>query len=265
MEAADTAAVEAVVARYRDEPSDRELEVRLGRYVNGRFIAGVEREEFDRLVADFEASPQLQAEEGWSEVLDYHYSNRDCKTRTRVSFDAQDMQLRTEHISKKTVADVVMKHTGGETTAYRVSFARETPVAAPEVCIPSFVRIKQRRRFRDVRQGRLVWLYEASKTWSAASRSAVEHAQHMLPPVYEVECELVDEGGTYGSANSAARVAKSIVLKAQLLAGEGGADAAFRAVVRDPSATAAAASTGANRASKCFAPPVVVTRPPRAC
>ena len=58
----------------------------------------------------------------------------------------------------------------------RVACALETPVTSPpDVCVPTHVRIKQRRVFRDVRDGAVVWSYELSKTWSASSRSVVEH------------------------------------------------------------------------------------------
>ena len=60
---------------------------------------------------------------------------------------------------------------------------------------------------------------ELSKTWSANSRSAVEHAQHMVAPVYEVECELVDENGSYMAANTDVKIARSILMKSQLLLG----------------------------------------------
>ena len=100
------------------------------------------------------------------------------------------------------------------------------------MCIPSYVRIKQRRRFKDVRQGRVTWL-RVSKTWSASSRSAVEHAQHMVPPVYEVECELVDEGGEYMQDRSDETISKSILMKSQLLLGEDSEDVMFTAVKRE--------------------------------
>ena len=100
------------------------------------------------------------------------------------------------------------------------------------MCVPSFVRIKQRKTFRDVRDNKTVWIYELSKTWSACSRSAVEHAQHMFPPVYEVECELVDEDGSYSSIHKDSHIAMSVLLKAQLLMGEEGDDVVFNAVSR---------------------------------
>ena len=71
-----------------------------------------------------------------------------------------------------------------------------------------------------MRGGRVVWSYELSRTWSAPSRTAVEHLQHEQEPVYEVECELVDEGGAYLAAHTDEAVARSLLLKAHLLLGE---------------------------------------------
>ena len=97
----------------------------------------------------------------------------------------------------------------------------EVPVPnPPSSCLPSHVRVQQRRSFRDVRDGKVIWSYELSKTWSGSSRSGVEQKQHVCEPTYEVECELVDEGGAYASATGEERVAASLLAKAKLLMGE---------------------------------------------
>ena len=76
----------------------------------------------------------------------------------------------------------------------RVACATEVAEAhPPSTCVPTHVRVKQRRRFEDVRVGKVVWAYELSKVWSKSSSSVVEHLQPRAT-VYEVECELVDEG-----------------------------------------------------------------------
>ncbi|OUU55346.1 MAG: hypothetical protein CBC12_00580 [Candidatus Puniceispirillum sp. TMED52] len=226
--------VSEVVSDFRKKKKNGELEIRIGKYINGKFIPGVERHEFDQLITDMQSAPTLEGEETWSEVLDYHYNTRDVKTRTRVTFDSENMNVKTEHITKVTENECVLEHSSEDENAFRVSFASETPVNdPPNVCIPSYVRIKQRRRFKDVREGNLVWCYELSKTWSANSRSAVEHAQHMVAPVYEVECELVDENGSYMSANTDVKIARSILMKSQLLLGEEQDDVTFNPVQRE--------------------------------
>lgn len=226
-----------IVSKYRSQTKHGELEVRIGRFKNGKFMPGIERSEFDQLVSDFQSSSSLQGDETWTEVLDYYYTCRNVKTRTRVLFDSESMDVRAEHINKVTQSECVMNHVNdGEDIAFKLSFSIETPITdPPNVCIPTYVRIKQRRRFKDIREGKLIWCYELSKTWSANSRSAVEHAQHMSPPIYEVECELVDEERTYMKERCDEKVAMSFLMKSQLLLGEGSEDFMFVPVNREES------------------------------
>jgi hypothetical protein len=235
MENSSVGCVSSIVSEFRKKKKHGELEIRIGKYTNGKFVPGVERREFDQLVVDMQSAPTLEGEETWSEVLDYHYNTRNVKTRTRVTFDSENMKVKTEHITKVTETECVLGHTTGEgESAFRVSFASETPVNdPPNVCIPTYVRIKQRRCFKDIREGNLVWCYELSKTWSANSRSAVEHAQHMVAPVYEVECELVDENGTYMSDKTDENIARSMLMKSHLLLGEEQDEVVFNPVERE--------------------------------
>lgn len=219
--------VRGIVREFRAHHENGELEVRMGNYLDGKFVPGIERHEFEQLLLDMQNAPTLQGDENWTEHVDYHYTTRgNIRTRTRVTFDSSTMTMHPEHVCKTTKQECLLHHIGGgETMAYRVSLATEVPVIdPPSVCVPTFVRIQQRRRFRDLRDGNLVWSYELSKTWSASSRSAVEHTQHVSPPVYEVECELVDENKSYLHDNDDERVAKSILMKSQVLLGEDGDD-----------------------------------------
>ena len=230
--AADVLGALARLVRLRREggpAQPRELEIRLGRD-GGRegggassFRPGVAREDFEQLERDMEESAELRAEDRYTELVDYHYTaRRNERVRTRVTFDAERMELGREHVRKDALATALVRSSDeGCAECCRVACAREDPVAhPPEVCLPTNVRVKQRRRFLDVREGRVVWSYELSRTWSAPSRSAVEHLQHVQVPTYEVECELVDEGGAYLAAHSDEAVARSLLLKAHLLLGE---------------------------------------------
>jgi hypothetical protein len=211
------------VARFRASKAEAELEIRMGTYDGGRFEAGVPRDVFEQLEEDLRTA-LADADDGFTEVVDYHYATKQGPVRTRVTFDAQHMQLSTEHIVKRARDKVVLRGGGCEESgdAVRVAWSTETPLAQlpTGACVPTHVRIKQRRVFRDVRDGHVVWSYELSKTWSAGSRSAVEHLQHLQPPVYEVECELVDAGGHYLATHTDEQVAASLALKAQLLLAE---------------------------------------------
>jgi hypothetical protein len=216
------AALTALVAARRAAPGRTELELRLGRHDGERFAPGVPRGVFEQLEADLEAAPQLEADEGWAETVDYHYATaRGERARTRVGFDTRTMQTTTEHVVKERAESAVLRRADGH-EACRVACAVEAPLAdPPTTCVPTFVRVKQRRSFRDRREGgAVVWRYDLSRTWAAPSRTAVEHAQLMAPPTYEIECELVDEKGAYLAARTDAQVAASLRLKAALLLGE---------------------------------------------
>ena len=215
------------VADFRAQPREHaELELRLGSYDDSRFCAGVPRDVFEQLLAELVDTAELVADEGWTEMVDYHYTTaRNERVRSRVTFDSQRMEMDSEHVAKQSKGSVVFQRSdrveASDQEACRVAWASESPLGAPPaVCVPTHVRIKQRRAFRDVRDGAVVWSYELSKTWSANSRSAVEQLQHLSPPVYEVECELVDEAGTYMATRTDAEVAESLLLKAKMLMGD---------------------------------------------
>ena len=202
-----------------------EIEVRLGKIVKNRFVPGVSKEEFDKLLGELLSCKTLVGEEGWKEVVDYHYTLKESRVRTRVTFDSQTMTVQTDHVCKEQRSDLVLSLETDRECAFKIAVSNEIPVTStPTMCVPTTVRIKQRKIFRDVREGKTVWSYELSKTWSACSRSAVEHAQMLNPPTYEVECELVDEEGAYLDSHSDTHVAKSFLLKSQLLLGEEGGE-----------------------------------------
>lgn len=215
------------VGDFRKQPRGHaELELRLGSYADGRFSAGVPRDVFDQLLADLIDTPELVAQEGWTEMIDYHYTtSRNERVRSRVTFDSQRIDMAKEHVAKHSKGNVIFRRAedtdGSNHEACRVAWALELPLHnPPSVCVPTHVRIKQRRVFQDVRDGAIVWSYELSKTWSANSRSAVEQLQHLSPPVYEVECELVDANGTYLKTHDDEEVAESLLLKSKVLMGE---------------------------------------------
>lgn len=203
-----------------------ELELRLGHVDgSGKFIAGVSKCVFDQLEQDMKESPSLKADEKWTEIIDYHFTTPDKQPiRTRVMFHAGDMSMHKTHITKKTLQNVMVKRLEDENgERCRIALCRETPVdfsSLPGTCIPTFVRVKQRKCFRDVRNDKVVWSYELAKCWSASNRSSVEHMQHLSEPVYEVECELIDEAKGYSAEHSIDRIVESLMVKSHLLLGE---------------------------------------------
>lgn len=224
MEASDLVAeLRACVAAFRAEGgAERELEIRLGQRTASGFTAGVQSAVFAQLECDFLDESNLVADPGWTEVVDYFYTlGTGAQVRTRVVCDTETMTMRTEHVEKFTRSSLVVARGDDPGDACRVETCVERAVATPpEATLVNYVRIKQRRCFRDSRYGGRVWRYELNKTWSGVTRSAVEHAQRHTPPCYEVECELVDADGTYLPARADADVAASLRCKMQMLLGD---------------------------------------------
>lgn len=216
--------IQELVNAFRSLPDGKkELEMRLGVWEDGQFRAGVSRETFEDLQKDLMSLNHLESEDKWTEIVDYHYSTADgSSARTRVMNDIQSLTMITEHTNKDNVCSSVFQHENscnGETC--RIAVSSEIPLTSvPEHCMPTYVRIKQRKRFVDVRGGREVWSYELSKTWAGSTRTAVEKMQHLAEPQYEVECELVDVGGVYMADRTTSTVAESICLKATNLLGQ---------------------------------------------
>ena len=218
-------ALTSLVRRSRADPN-AEVEVRLGTHRNRHFHPGVSRDVFEQLEKDLIESA-LVPDPSWTELVDYHYTTKRARNvRTRVEFDSDEMEVGQTHIVKTRGASVLLSPTEAPGDACRVAYSIETPLEdPPATCLPTFVRVKQRRCFADVREGHVIWSYELSKTWSGASRSVVEHMQHNSEPTYEVECELVDAERTYRGTRSDEEVASSLLLKATMLVGcEGTAD-----------------------------------------
>lgn len=212
---------EDLVRRFRESPTDTELELRLGVSDEERFKAGVSREVFEQLHLELTESGELESDRHWCELVDYHYTMPNGqKVRTRVTYDANCMVLYKTHTVKSPKSHVLIRRCD-DTDSCRLAWSLETPLKDPPPvsCIPTYVRVKQRKVFRDRRNGFVVWSYELSKTWAANSRSAVEHLQHVAEPVYEVECELVDESGAYLAAHTDEYVAKSLLMKSNALLG----------------------------------------------
>lgn len=211
-----------LVRRARGLPaSERELEIRLGRTGDDAFAPGVTKSAFDALERDFLALP-LVTTNRWEEVVDFFHTHRtEGKVRTRVRYNTTDLRIEKEHIAKETIASLTVARSDDPQEGGRIAAARERQIHNVEpACLPTHVRIKQRKTFADVREGRVVWAYELSKTWSGRTRNAAEHVQMHGEPVYEVECELVDEEGAYLSRTDDHTAALSLLMKASILLGD---------------------------------------------
>ena len=199
-----------------------ELEFRLGSFdaTTGELSSGVSRETFEQLERDM--TDVLTSDRVWEEIVDYYYLNDAGETlRTRVSFDNRTMSMGRTHIKKETCMNMMVVRNDDPSDACRVACSVEHPVSdLPMSTIVKYVRVKQQKKFVDVRDGHVLWNFELSKTWSASSRDTVEYLQHNSEPRYEIECELIDESGAYMSQRSDKEIAASILMKVKMLLGE---------------------------------------------
>ena len=212
--------LDMIGSHRRSQPSESEVEIRLGSLQEGgRFVPGVSKEIFYQLERDFTAT--LETDDRWFEIVDYHYlDKRDEPIRTRVEYNTENIELKREHICKRTNNIIVFQTADCGDEVCKVTQCAEIPILDPPwSCMPTHVRIKQRKQFHDIRCGRIVWTYELSKTWSANTRGCVEHLQTTTEPVYEVECELVDIERHYTNENTDMYIANSIIAKSKLLMG----------------------------------------------
>lgn len=206
------------------EEGEAELEVRLGTLTSDdRFCNGVSKLFFEQLEADLAECSTLVPDPGWVEVVDHHFATADGQEmRTRVLPDTDGLKIEPQTICKRPLRRVMCACVDGLCDEVgRVALALEVPVAAPPaVVIETHVRIKQRRRFRDVRHGKVIWSYELSRAWSGSGFQAAEYQQHNGEPTYEVELELVDEGRAYTASRTIEQVVEGIEHKVKLLLGQ---------------------------------------------
>lgn len=223
------------ISSFQGGGNDQEVEIRLGfLQADGRFQAGVPLYVFDRLETEMKQAG-LASNNKWEEVVDYFYclpGNGRKQVRTRVTTNTEEMTLEKEHIIKTCTQSVILTRGLDQGEVCRVVLSREEKVfCPPQACLPNHVRIKQRKRFQDIRNEKVAWCYELSKTWSSSSRQGAEHLQHTCEPVYEVECELVDEGFCYTEKKSAPYIVKSLLMKSNVLLGE---EPDFSLSIHDP-------------------------------
>ena len=211
-------AMRRLVATARDgDAAHFEVELRIGSMDEGDFVPGVPRAVFEEFHDDLERC-LVPDPDGWVELVDYFYTTqRHQQARTRVTFDRYKLELGRVHVVKTKEASLRLQLADDDGSAVcRLALNREVPLEhPPETCIPTHVRVQQRRRF--CQRGHHAWAYELSRTWSASSRSAVEQKQHSAEPVYEIECELVDLD--YLRTHTDDHVARSLHSKALMLLG----------------------------------------------
>lgn len=204
--------VEHLVRKLREHP-EYELEARLCFQMNGRMQSGVSRDMMDRIVSMMQKSHYVTGDDEWKEEEDMFYTYGSRPFRTRVQYDTENMTITTHTVEKRLVQDsdfITDSLHDDLPIVIRVSLKSENVVHnVPVAANPSFVRIKQRRRF--VTQNK-AWAFDLSMTWSGKTRSDAETSQMSDEPTYEIECELINPTDLLRN-KSDKHIAASILLK----------------------------------------------------
>ena len=200
-------------------PTD-EVEVRLGRRDNGRFVPGVDKSTMEAIVTKLEQYQGWYDQIDWAESVDYFAGD----VRYTTGYDHRDFSIKHSAVRKRTLAshDLI----SDAACDMRVSRKQEQPVdiekELPVLFKPDHVRIKQRRTFtyRPSEWDKGVWRYDLTMVWSGATKTEAERWQQRdHPPLYEVEIEYVG-GAEYLQAHGASRAAHSMLLKCGDLLGD---------------------------------------------
>ena len=200
-----------IIELYR-HTEDCELEARFG-VIGEKFQAGVDRKTMDSIVTMMANSTYVKGDEEWVEEHDFYYDYEGKKIRTRVNFNTDTMSISTESTEKKLVHSMDFLHLingiNRGPNDVRISLKTEKKViATPSSVNSTLVRIKQKRRFVTLND---VWAFDFSMTWSGKTKTDAETNQMNNEPIYEIECELIDDN--YFAKHSNDYIAASILLK----------------------------------------------------
>ena len=203
-----------VVEEYAKNPT-QELEVRLGTLTQGRFESHVSNAFMNAVISLLDTNPIDTWDTSWEQMHDYFYTHRGTPIRTRVTFDTQNLAIRTHHIHKKNVSTHSYTSSCSDTPDLRVSLAQETvipPEQLPNQVLPTFVRLRQRKSyFIGPSRESPTWRFDFTMSWDDSTRDGAERKQKTGQPIYEIECELVDP--SYVRSRSYEHVAVSMLLK----------------------------------------------------
>lgn len=226
-------AVAELVRRFQKESAsailgrdDIELEMRFGRLVDGRFVAGVSISFMEEALEKLGTNASCESSE-WVEHHDFYYDPGHAlaqalstcnQVRTRVHFDVYSLNLAKDHIIKTKLDETIIASSDGR-HALRVVLSRESAVDAnllPQSTATTFMRIQQRKRVSWTRERtgpNPVWSYDFSLTWEGVKRCEVEAKKARDPPKYEMEIELM-RNSSYVNTREPLYIATSMLLKA---------------------------------------------------
>lgn len=219
------AAVRGIVQRFR-ALQDAELEVRLGTFVNGRFVADVPVHVFDELAATLQDQSQLLATEPPHEGHDIFIRlPPDRRVRIRSTTDELRLNVNTSSCIKTKVCELVVRTDRPDGLAFKIALSTEKPVPVEELgqfAETEFFRIRQTRRFTYGSSGGEDWAYDLTLVWSGRNHQEAEAAQVARQQKRELEIELI--GQDYIKTHDDSHIADSVLCKGMDLVRRGQGD-----------------------------------------
>jgi hypothetical protein len=172
-----------------------ELETRMGQIQQNKFVPGLSKPLFDRVLRLIHSYRGWSKVTPWTEIHDFFYDGLDNEPiRTTVMFDETQRKLHQRHIRKKKIASLDLK--SHKEIDIRIALAVEEdldPSIIPEIVEPNLVRIKQRRSYYYTPSGMTdpAWVFDLTLTWQGSTKEEAELNQKEIDPVMEVECECL--------------------------------------------------------------------------
>ena len=165
-----------------------ELEARFGS-LSTKFKSGTSRSTMENIIVIMQESPHMLGDTEWQEEHDYYYIHNAMELRTRVTFNADNMEILTNTIHKTKIKNIDLKSSIGNDV--RISLKKEIPLEedTPTSVNTTFVRIKQKKQFRAKNSN---FVFDFTMSWSGNTKDAAETSQQNDDPLFEIECELVD-------------------------------------------------------------------------
>ena len=187
-----------------------ELESRFGVYKDKTFVPGVSEEMGQQIEQMLESYDHWDHIGSWEESHDYFYTHQGQRIRTSVSFDGGNMMA--THLLKTTIAKITMGFEQNSDVCVRTTISQEQkihPKVIPDIVKPNFVRIKQRRSFKNG-----CWAFDLTRTWCGNTRQDAETLQDQGKPTIEFEIECIKPKEYFQSEyHTDEYVATSMILK----------------------------------------------------
>jgi len=188
-----------------------ELESRIGKIIDGKFVNGVNQEFFEEVYNEIKNCVDIVSDDHWIEQMDVFFKHNKNSYRTRVTYPNTTMIINSETIIK-TRLETYDVETDNE-YQFRISTSLEEDVNSsiiPTLVDPYFVRLKHISHHYLSNND---WCVTFTKTWGANSRTEVEKKQHNEVPCYEIECEFLGCNSTYLQKRTDNYAAESFLMK----------------------------------------------------